>query len=667
MSEEIIDSEELELDDKQGGANRMAKSGVKVPNSEKASNAKKAWGDLFRFSKRYLPLIIIAIVFAIGSVILQLIGPNKMQEILEEVMTAVGISAATQTPLVINIDAIAKTGFLLVGIFALSFIFNFIQNWIMAGVTQNLAKGLRNNISTKINKLPFEFYDKTNIGDIMSRITNDVDTVSSTLNQSIVTLISATILFLGSAGFMFATNALMAVVAVGVSLLGFIGISFIIRASQKYFKRRADLFGVINGKIEECYSGQSVINTSNAKAQTMAEIDELLKKHYKNTLKSQFFSNTMQPLMGFVGNLSWAAVMIVGAVLAFDDPAKYIPIIGAFMIYVRLFTRPLSDIAQSLQNLQDTAAASERVFEFLGEPEQADESAIIQKVYIKSAGGSSEAEFKIARPDAKLLNDDGTKIAVGELVATNALEEIKGEIVFKNVKFGYDKEKPPVIKDFSLNGKAGSKIAIVGPTGAGKTTIVNLLMKFYNIDGGDILIDGNSISNLKREDIHKLFAMVLQDTWLFNGTVRENLCYNIPRVSDETLYEVCEAVGLTHFIQALPNGLDTVLDEQTNVSSGQKQLLTIARAMIKDSPFLILDEATSNVDTRTELQIQTAMDKLMSGRTSFVIAHRLSTIKNANTILVLKDGNVIESGTHNELLAKKGFYAELYNSQFANK
>ena len=524
---------------------------------------------------------------------------------------------------VMDMTTIKKITIFLAVIYILSAIFTYIEGLSMINVANKYAKKLRTSISEKINKLPLKFFDKNLSGDILSRVTNDVDTMAQSLNNSLSTLVSATTLFIGSIIMMFVTNWIMALTAILASLIGFIFMFLILSKSQKYFAARQEELGKLNGYIEEVYSGLNVIKTCNAKKETSKEFDKLNKKVYECNRKSQFLSGLMQPIMGFVGNLGYVAVCIVGAILVSNNGISF-GVIVAFIMYVRLFTGPLSQIAQAMTSLQTTAAASERVFEFLDEKEMSDESHLATKL---------------------------------------SKNKVKGKIEFQNVKFGYDDDKI-IIKDFTATAKPGQKIAIVGPTGAGKTTMVNLLMKFYEINDGDIKIDGISTKDLTRENIHDLFTMVLQDTWIFNGTVKENIVYNRKNVTDKKIKEVCETVGVDHFIKTLPNGYDSVLSDNDSVSAGQRQLLTIARGMIEDAPFLILDEATSNVDTRTEELVQKAMDKLMENKTSFIIAHRLSTIKNADLILVMKNGNIIETGTHNELMKKNGFYANLYNSQF---
>ena len=525
----------------------------------------------------------------------------------------------------IDLKAVKKIVLFLLTIYVLSALFNFIQSFLMAIMSNEYARKLRTSISLKINKLALKYFDLHQTGDILSRVTNDVDTLGFNLSQTLGTLVGAITLFVGSIIMMFKTNYLMAITAIVSSLLGFIFMSIVLSKSQKYFTRRQVELGKLNGHIEEIYSNHNVVKAYNGNYDSSKKFDELNDNVFECNRMSQFLSGLMPSMMGFIGNFGYVCVCIVGAMLVIDNKISF-GVIVAFMIYVRLFTSPLSQIAQGMTSIQSTAAAAERVFEFVEEPEMEDESHLKGKL------------------DPK---------------------KVKGNIEFKHVKFGYDKNKI-IIKDFNCKVKTGSKIAIVGPTGAGKTTIVNLLMKFYNINDGDILIDGVSIKDLKRENIHDLFIMVLQDTWLFDGTIRENVKYNKKNVSDKKIMEALEIVGASHFVKSLPGNLDYVVKDTESVSQGQKQLLTIARGMIKDAPFLILDEATSSVDTRTEELVQKAMDKLTKGRTSFIIAHRLSTIKNADLILVMNEGNIIEQGNHEELIKKNGFYAELYNSQFKN-
>ena len=534
--------------------------------------------------------------------------PESVQEIVEPKM---------------DFTAIKNIALFLVIIYIASAIFSFFGHYIMATVSNNFAKDLRSKIITKINKLPLRYFDRNSTGDILSRITNDVDTVAQTMSQSIGSLVGAITLLIGSVIMMFVTNWIMAISAIVSSLLGFSIMAIILKKSQKYFIQRQVELGNMNGHIEEIYSGHNVVKVYNGKKDADEKFDKLNEKVFDAIRKSQFLSGLMQPIMGFIGNFSYVVVCVVGALLALNGYITF-GVIVAFIVYVRLFTNPLSQIAQAMTSLQSAAAASERIFEFIEAEEMSDESAL-----------------------TKHLDRD----------------KVKGNITFDHVKFGYDSDRI-IIKDFSAKVKPGQKIAIVGPTGAGKTTMVNLLMKFYKINSGDIKIDGVSINELTRENVHDLFTMVLQDTWVFNGTVRENIVYNRENVSDYELKQVCKVVGVDHFIKSLPNSYDTIIEDNDSISSGQKQLMTIARGMLDNAPFLILDEATSNVDTRTEELVQKAMDKLMEGRTSFIIAHRLSTIKNADLILVMNEGNIIEQGSHDELMKQNGFYASLYNSQF---
>ncbi len=523
-----------------------------------------------------------------------------------------------------NMKKVKKRSLVLAIIYILSAIFGYLQAYLMATISNNYAKKLRSDISSKINRLPLKYFDNNETGDILSRITNDVDSIGMNLNQSLATLVSSVTLFLGSIIMMFITNYIMAFTAIAASFLGFIMSFILLKMSQKYFNQRQIELGNINSHIEETFSAHKVVKTYNGEKEALEEFDRINEKLYTCNRKSQFLSGVMQPIMMFVGNFGYVAVCIVGAILVMNNKTSC-GVIVSFMIYVRLFTNPLSQISQSLTGLQSTAAAAERVFEFIEEEELHDEKRL--KGYVDK-------------------------------------DIAKGNIEFKNVRFGYNDNKT-VINNFSAKVKNGEKIAIVGPTGAGKTTMVNLLMKFYEINSGDILIDGVSIKELTRENIHDLFIMVLQDTWLFDGTIRENIKYNKKDLTDDEIWQICKIVGIDHFIKTLPGGLDSNVGDNESISQGQKQLLTIARGMVEDAPFLILDEATSNVDTRTEELVQKAMDKLTEGRTSFIIAHRLSTIKNADLILVMNEGNIVEQGTHEELMKKEdGFYAKLYNSQF---
>ena len=580
----------------------------------KKKKSEKNLGKLITYCKKYIPVIVIALISSVIGTILSLIGPDKLSEMTDIITDGIMTN--------IDLEKITSIGLTLVAIYVLSAILTFSQGYIMATVTQKVSKGLRSDISKKINKLPMSYYNNNTTGDLLSRVTNDVDTIGQALNQSVGTLISAICLFFGSLIMMLKTNVIMTVAAILATMIGFGLMMIIMKNSQKYFRSQQDYLGKINGHIEEVYSGHTVIKAYNAEKQMDSKFRDLNSRLKNSTFRAQFLSGLMMPIMTFIGNLGYVVVCIVGAALAMNGNISF-GVIVAFIMYVRYFTQPLAQMAQAVQNLQSAAAASHRVFEFL---------------------------------EAKEMEDESHK--------TLSLENAKGKVEFKNVKFGYEGSDRIIINDFSTIAKPGQKVAIVGPTGAGKSTLVNLLIRFNEINSGEILIDDISTKDLTRENIHDLFCMVLQDTWLFEGTIRENLVYNKKDVSDEAIKKACRAVGLDHFIETLHDGYDTILNDKVNLSAGQKQQLTIARAMIKDAPMLILDEATSSVDTRTELLIQNAMDKLMEGRTSFVIAHRLSTIKNADVILVLKDGDILESGNHDELIAKDGFYAELYNSQF---
>ena len=640
-------------------------------NFEKSKNFKGSIKRLLSTLKPWRSLLVISLTLAMISAILSLIAPNKLsvltdtiteglipnltEERITEIMADPNISdndkqqfqilLATskekeQEEALVAIDALPKSiyenikpvmdldkvkeiALLLTIFYVISALFQYIESLTMTHVSNNLARSLRSRISNKINTLPLRYFDQNETGDVLSRVTNDVDTIAQSLDQSLSTLVTSLTLFIGSIIMMFVTNWIMAITAILSSLIGFGLMALILGKSQKYFIQRQEELGNLNGHIEEIYSGHNVVKAYNGEKKASEDFDELNERLYHCNRKSQFLSGLMQPIMGFIGNFGYVAVCVVGALLTMNDVISF-GVIVAFMIYVRLFTNPLSQIAQAMTNLQSTAAAGERVFELFDEEEMLDESHL-----------------------TKVLDK----------------EKVKGKIEFKHVKFSYD-GKRPIIKDFNASVNPGEKIAIVGPTGAGKTTMVNLLMKFYDIAEGEILIDGVSTKDLTRENIHELFIMVLQDTWLFDGTVRENLKFNKEDVTDEEIKQACTTVGVDHFIRTLPGGLDSSLSDNDSISQGQKQLMTIARGMLEDAPFLILDEATSNVDTRTEELVQKAMDKLTEGRTSFIIAHRLSTIKNADLILVMQEGNIVEQGNHEELLSKNGFYAELYNSQF---
>ena len=606
------------MTEKQEFTNRTKPSAAHGPRmargkGEKARDFTGTWKKLLFYCRKYYIPILIAVLCAAGGTVFTLIGPDKLSD-LTKVITD-GLMTG------VDLDAVAGIGITLVILYVCGALLSFIQHFIMTTISQVVSKRMRSDISRKINRLPMSFYGRTSNGDILSRVTNDVDMISQSLNQSIGMLVSAITLFVGSLVMMLVTNVIMTLTAVAAIFLGFLLMRLITGHSQKYFSRQQRHLGELNGPIEEIYSGHTVVKAYNGEEKARRLFDDSNRKLQQSAFRAQCLAGLMQPLMIFIGNLGYVAVCVMGAVLTMNHQIGF-EVIVAFMMYVRFFTQPLSQIAQAAQSLQSGAAAGERVFEFLEAQEMEDESG-----------------------------------------KTAHLTDVAGSVEFDHVKFGYEAGKV-IIRDFSARALPGQKIAIVGPTGAGKTTLVNLLMRFYEIQGGEIRIDGVPTSSLRREEVHAQFCMVLQDTWLFEGTIRENLVYCTPEIPEERIEEACRAVGLDHFIHTLPQGYDTLLNDQLNLSQGQKQQLTIARAMIADKPMLILDEATSSVDTRTEQQIQSAMDALMKGRTSFVIAHRLSTIKNADLILVLKDGDVIESGTHEELLAKNGFYAGLYNSQF---
>ncbi|WP_033492646.1 ABC transporter ATP-binding protein [Bifidobacterium biavatii] len=599
--------------------------------AEKPQDFGKTMGKLVHYCRKYIPVIVIALVLGAAGTIFQIVGPDKLKDMTNEITK--GLPAVVHGKPVagaIDFDAVGRIGWLLVALYVGYALLSYLQSWLMANVTQRTAQQLRESISVKINKLPLSYFDKVSYGDVLSRITNDVDAIGQTLGQSLGSLITSVTLFVGALVMMFWNNWIMALCAIGSSLLGLVLMGAIMKASQQYFARQQAALGDVNGHVEEMYAGHLIVKAYNGEADSIRRFERYNADLYDSGWKSQFLSGLMMPLMQFVGNFGYVVVCVVGAALAMDGQIEF-GVIVAFMMYIRLFTQPLSQFAQAFQNLQRCAAASERVFGFLEEPEMADES------------------DKPALLGADRANGTG--------------QPVRGDVEFDHVRFEYEPGKP-IINDFSATVKAGQKVAIVGPTGAGKTTMVNLLMRFYEIAGGRITIDGVDTKSVPRWNVHDQFSMVLQDTWVFRGTVRENIAYSKPGVTDEQIREACRAVGLDHYIQSLPNGYDTVLDENTSLSAGQKQLLTIARAMVQDAPILILDEATSSVDTRTEELIQKAMDALTVGRTSFVIAHRLSTIRDADMILVMNHGDVIERGTHEQLLAAGGFYANLYNSQF---
>ena len=575
----------------------------------------KSLKKLAAYIKKYIPIMAIALVCAIAGAMASIIGPEKISDLMDLIID--GIMTG------IDLDAVAKVAFTLVAIYLTGAALTYAQQFIMATVTQKTTRRLRTDIDNKLNRLPLRFFDRTSKGDILSRVTNDADTISQTLSTSLANLVSSLALFAGVIFKMFTTNVILALVTIGSSLVGFALMVVILKKSQKYFNRKQSDLGRMNGQIEEVYTNHNIVHAFGGKKKERKIFNETNEKLYDSNWRSQWLSGMMMPIMAFSGNLAYALVFIVGvAIIIGGSGAVTLGTIVAFVIYAKMFSQPLSTIAQAMTSFQQASAASKRIFELLSEEEMPDESG-----------------------------------------KTNRIEAVKGDVEFEHVRFGYDPKKT-IIHDFSASVKSGQKVAIVGPTGAGKTTMVNLLMRFYDPDSGDILIDGVSVGSMKREEVHDLFDMILQDTWLFEGTIRENLVYNKKNVTDAELDRACKAVGLKHFIETLSKGYDTMISDNLNLSEGQKQQLTIARAMIKDAPLLILDEATSSVDTRTEIVIQEAMDRLTKGRTSFVIAHRLSTIRNADIILVMRDGDIIEQGNHEELLGQNGFYAELYNSQF---
>ncbi len=658
-------------------------------SNDKPQNVLKTLLRLLKELKPFKTIIIISIIVSVLSTILTIFCPNKIADLTDEIRKGLTVDTTTlkeivskvtynlenniiedinvnnqtitikeQTEfiqIISNIDQNNTTEFyqsyellpesikeaikpqmdlntikniviLLASLYIISAIFNYIESYIMTIVSNKYANSLRSKINSKINKLPLSYFDKTQYGDVLSRVTNDVDTISSSLNNSLSTLISAIVLLIGITFMMFKTNYMMALAAILSSIIGFALMMIIMGKSQKYFDLRQEELGNLNGHIEEVYSGLNIVKTYNGEEEVTEKFDKFNKKVYTANLKSEFLSGLMHPLMNFIGNLGYVSVCVLGAILTNKEIITFGTII-AFISYCRLFTSPLTQLGQIISSLQSAAAASDRVFEILDGEELSDESHIT--TYLPK-------------------------------------DKVKGNIEFNNISFSYSEDKE-IIKNFSAKCNAHEKIAIVGPTGAGKTTMVNLLMKFYDINKGDILIDNVSTKELTRENIHDLFTMVLQDTWLFNGTIKENLIYNRENITDEEIKKVCKTVGIDHFVKTLPKGYDTIINDQDEISIGQKQLLTIARAMLSDTPFIILDEATSNVDTRTEELVQSAMDKLMKNKTSFIIAHRLSTIKNADLILVMKDGNIIEKGNHEELIKQNGFYSDLYNSQFSQK
>lgn len=583
---------------------------------EKPKNIKSSMLELLRYLKPWYKPIVISLIFSLVGTLLTIIAPDKLADLTNN------ISDGLQTG--IDMDLIIKSILIILAIYISANLVTCAASYIMITVMQKLAWSMRTSISQKINKLPLKFFDKVTVGDVLSRITNDVDTISSALNSSITTLVQAVVQFVGVTIIMFATSGRLALTAIGSSILGFVLMFFIVSRSRKYFRQQQQNLGDMNGHVEEMYSGHNIVRAYGATAQSKKEFDRINDNLYNSAWKSQFFSGMLMPLMGFVGNLGYVAVCIVGATLTMSGAIRFGTVI-AFISYVKLFTNPLSQISQAVSSLMSAGAAGERVFGFLAEEEMPDDSG-----------------------------------------CTAHIDHVRGKVEFENVRFGYDEDKP-IIHDFSADIEPGQKVAIVGYTGAGKTTMVNLLMRFYELWSGQIKIDGVPVSQMRRSDVHAMFGMVLQDTWLFDGTYRENIAYGKPGVTDEQVEAACKLVGLDHYIKTLPKGYDTELNDRSSLSAGQRQLLTIARAMVENAPMIILDEATSSVDTRTEVLVQKAMDRLARGRTSFVIAHRLSTIRDADLILVMDKGDIVESGTHEQLLGKGGLYKELYTSQFENK
>lgn len=605
--------------------------GASRGNTVHAEDFGGAMRKLFSFSNRHLPTLVVALVLGVVATICQIIGPNQLKNMTNAISEGLPAIVDGQTIAnAVDMDEVTRIAWTLVALYVAFAVFNYVQSWLMASVTQVVARELREAISRKINRLPLRYFDRASYGDVLSRITNDADAIGQTLGQSLGSMISAATLFVGSLVMMFYNNVTMTLCAIASCVIGFAIMMFIMKKSQIYFTRQQIALGDVNGHVEEMYSGHTVVKAYGGENDSIRRFEQYNNDLYDSGWKSMFLSGLMQPLMGFIGNFGYVVVCVVGAALAMSGKIEF-GVIVAFMMYVRFFTQPLSQFAQATQNLQRCAAASERVFEFLGEEEMADEA---------------------GKPQLLGRDADGNP------------KPVRGDVEFSHVSFGYSDDRT-VIHDFSASVKSGQKVAIVGPTGAGKTTMVNLLMRFYEISGGTITIDGVDTKSVPRSNVHDQFSMVLQDTWVFRGTVKENVAYSKQGVTDEQIVEACKAVGLDRYIRSLPQGYDTILDDKSSLSQGQKQLLTIARAMVQDAPILILDEATSSVDTRTEELIQKAMDELTVGRTSFVIAHRLSTIRDADMILVMNHGDIVERGTHEELLKADGFYAQLYNSQFA--
>lgn len=603
---------------------------------EKAKDFKGSIGKLVRYMSNHKIAVIFVCIFAIASTVFNIVGPKILGNVTTEIFT--GLTAKISGTGDINFDFIGATLLLLIGLYLISSICSFVQGWLMTGVSQKVSYRLRKELSEKINRMPMNYFDTKTHGEVLSRVTNDIDTLSQSLNQSITTIITSTATIIGVLVMMLSISPLMTLIAILILPISMVLVMLVVKVSQKYFKSQQEYLGHINGQVEEVYGGHNVVKAFNREEQVCSEFDETNKILYQSAWKSQFFSGMMMPIMQFVGNLGYVAVGVLGGFLTINGAIQVGDILS-FIQYVRTFTQPITQIAQVSGMLQSTAAAAERVFEFLEEDEEIQTAENHAMVTVKDESGKEVT---------RRLTD----------------EDIIGNVEFEDVSFGYNPEKI-IINDFSAHIKQGQKIAIVGPTGAGKTTMVKLLMRFYDVNSGKILIDGNDIKDFDRGELRELFGMVLQDTWLFKGTIMENIRYGNLNATDEEVIAAAKAAHVHHFIQTLPNGYNMELNEEaSNVSQGQKQLLTIARAILADNKILILDEATSSVDTRTEVRIQKAMDNLMRGRTSFIIAHRLSTIRDADLILVMKDGDIVEQGNHDELIAKNGFYAELYNSQF---
>ncbi|MDR3216854.1 MAG: ABC transporter ATP-binding protein/permease [Clostridiaceae bacterium] len=616
MSDNVNDSRDRAVQSpRRGGPMGGGPMGMGRMSGGKAKNFKKSMGKLIKYLQPHLLYIVISLIFMAGATVCSIIAPSYIGKLTDEIFVSMLGRA-------IDLTAVASFGITLMVFYATSLILNYLQAFIMAGVNQKVSRRLRSDISRKINVVPLKYFDGHSYGDTLSRVTNDVDTIGQTLNQSISSLFSSIIMLIGVLIAMFVTSWQLSITAMLTVPLSLILIMVMMGFSQKFFRSQQQALGEINGHIEENFSGQSVIKAFNGEEEAQEKFGVINKKLVNSSKNSQFLSGLMMPIMSLVSNIGYIAVCVVGGIL-FVNGSITAGVIASFFVYIRLFQNPMMQIAQAAGNLQGTAAASERVFEFLDEKEKEDESEKFKKI-----------------------------------------ETVQGKVEFKNVNFSYDGVRT-IINDFSATVQPGQKVAIVGPTGAGKTTMINLLMRFYEINGGDILIDGVSIKEMKREDVRALFGMVLQDTWLFDGTIRDNVVYAKKGVTQAEIEEACRAANIDRFIATLPNGYGMELSDEVSISSGQRQLLTIARAMVQNSPMLILDEATSNVDTRTESLIQDAMDKITKGRTSFVIAHRLSTVKNADLILVMKEGDIIEAGSHEQLLSSKGFYSELYNSQFS--